>query len=155
MKSIRRRAAFHAEDEYRLKERLGERVFGDPRSHPVWRDVETAVRATSRLVQLAKEAGKRIHVLHVSTAEEMDILAAHKDFVSVEVTPHHLTLEAPECYERLGTLAQIDPPVRDGVHRAAIWKALARGIVDVIGSDHAPHTREEKSHSHIRRRPPA
>jgi len=90
---------------------------------------------------MAEKHGKRVHVLHVSTAEEMDYLATHKDYASVEVTPHHLTLAAPECYERLGTYVQMNPPVRDERHRAAIWHALENGIVDVLGSDHAPHTR--------------
>jgi dihydroorotase len=144
LKVIRRRAAFHSEDEFRLRERQNLRVAGDPRSHPLWRDEETALSCTRRLVRLARETGKRIHVLHVTTAEEMAFLAGHKDLASVEVTPHHLTLEAPDCYERLGALAQMNPPVREARHRAAIWRGLTQGVVDVLGSDHAPHTREEK-----------
>jgi len=143
---ISRRAAFHAEDEARLKERAGLRKHGDPTSHPVWRDPEAALIATQRLVRLAEQHGKRVHVLHVSTAEEMAFLATHKEWASVEVTPHHLTLVAPECYERLGTYAQMNPPVREERHRRAIWAALAEGVVDVLGSDHAPHAREEKEH---------
>jgi dihydroorotase len=142
--AISRRAAFHAEDEARLKSRAGLRRKGDPSSHPVWRDEQAALIATQRLVRLAEKYGKRVHVLHVSTAEEMAFLSGHKDWASVEVTPHHLTLVAPDCYERLGTYAQMNPPVRDERHRRAIWAALADGIVDVLGSDHAPHTREEK-----------
>jgi dihydroorotase len=145
---LSRRAAFHAEDEGRLKARAHLRKAGDPSSHPVWRDEETALRATQLLVQLAEKHGKRVHVLHVSTAEEMAFLSEHKDWASVEVTPHHLTLVAPECYERLGTFAQMNPPVRDDRHRKAIWAALASGVVDVLGSDHAPHTREEKEHAY-------
>jgi dihydroorotase len=145
LQAIRRRASFHCEDEYRLNERKHLRVSGDPRSHPVWRDEVTSLQCTQRLVRLARETGKRVNVLHVTTAQEMEFLADHKDIASVEATPHHLTLEAPECYERLGALAQMNPPVRDGAHRAAIWRALAVGIVDVLGSDHAPHTREEKA----------
>jgi dihydroorotase len=145
---ISRRAAFHAEDEARLKARMGLRRPGDPASHPVWRDEEAALTATRRLVRLADKHGKRVHVLHVSTAEEMAFLAEHKDWASVEVTPHHLTLAAPECYERLGTYVQMNPPVRDARHRAALWEALAAGVVDVLGSDHAPHTREEKDHAY-------
>jgi dihydroorotase len=143
---ISRRAAFHAEDEARLKERAGLRRAGDPASHPVWRDEQAALIATRRLVRLAETHGKRVHVLHVSTAEEMAFLAEHKDWASVEVTPHHLTLAAPECYQRLGALAQMNPPVRDERHREAVWAALRAGVVDVLGSDHAPHTREEKDH---------
>jgi dihydroorotase len=145
---IRRRAAFHAEDEYRLKERMNLRVEGDPRSHPVWRDPEAAMIATRRLVAIAREFAKRIHVLHISTAQEMTYLAEHKDVASVECTPHHLTLVAPDCYERLGAYAQMNPPVRDAAHRDGIWWGLDQGVVDVLGSDHAPHTREEKEHKY-------
>jgi dihydroorotase len=143
---IFRRAAFHAEDEARLRERSGLKRPGDPASHPVWRDEQAALIATRRLLRLAEKHGKRVHLLHVSTAEEMAFLAEHKDWASVEVTPHHLTLAAPECYARLGTYAQMNPPVRDARHRAALWEALASGVVDVLGSDHAPHTRAEKDH---------
>jgi dihydroorotase len=145
LKVIRRRASFHAEDEPRLNERKNLRIEGDPRSHPVWRDEIAALKATQRLVSIAHETGARVHVLHISTAQEMEYLAGHKDVASVETTPHHLTLEAPEAYERLGTRAQMNPPVRDAVHRAAIWRGLEQGVVDVLGSDHAPHTRGEKA----------
>ena len=143
--AIRRRAAFHAEDEYRLNERKPLRIEGDPRSHPVWRDEAAALMATERLVKLAHEAGKRIHILHVSTGQEIDFLRDHKDVASCEVTPHHLTMAAPECYERLGTRAQMNPPVRSAEHRERLWYGVAQGIVDVLGSDHAPHTLEEKA----------
>ena len=122
LRVIRRRASFHAEDEYRLRERKDLRREGDPRSHPVWRDEIAALTATQRLVRIARETGKRVHVLHVTTAQEMEFLAGHKDVASVETTPHHLTLEAPDCYERLGTRAQMNPPVRDAAHKAAIWR---------------------------------
>jgi dihydroorotase len=144
-KAIRRRAAFHAEDEYRLNDRKHLRIEGDPRSHPVWRDETAALMATQRLVSLARETGKRIHVLHISTKEEIEFLRDHKDVASCEATPHHLTLVAPECYERLGTRAQMNPPVRDASHRAGIWRGIEQGIIDVLGSDHAPHTPEEKA----------
>ena len=145
---ISRRASFHAEDEDRLKARMHLRRKGDPSSHPEWRDPEAALIATKRLVGLAEKHGKRVHVLHVSTAEEMEFLRNRKSYATVEVTPHHLTLQAPECYERLGAYAQMNPPVRDARHRAAIWHALQSGVVDVLGSDHAPHTREEKEHTY-------
>ncbi|WP_296578892.1 dihydroorotase [Xanthobacter sp.] len=145
LKVIRRRAAFHCEDEPRLQERKGLRVPGDASSHPVWRDEIAALTATRRLVNLARETGARVHVLHVTSAEEMDFLADARDVASVEVTPHHLTMAAPDCYERLGTLAQMNPPVREARHRDGLWAAIANGVVDVLGSDHAPHTLEEKS----------
>ena len=148
LQNIRRRASFHAEDESRLNERKHLRVEGDLRSHPVWRDEEAALKATRRLVKIAHETGARVHVLHVSTKDEMEFLAGHKDVASVEVTPHHLTLEAPGAYEKLGSRAQMNPPVRDGVHRAGIWRGLEQGVVDILGSDHAPHTREEKAKSY-------
>jgi len=142
---IRRRAAFHSEDEFRLKARKTEQRAGDASSHPIWRDAEAARLCTERLLRIARKHGKRIHVLHISTADEMPLLAANKDLATVEVTPHHLTLVAPEAYERLGTKAQMNPPVRDEPHRAAIWRALQAGVVDVLGSDHAPHTLAEKA----------
>lgn len=144
LKHGRRRVAVHSEDEMRLNARKDLRVKGDPRSHPVWRDAETAVLATRRLIGLARAAGRRVHVLHVSTGDEMAYLSDEKDIATVETTPNHLTLIAPECYERLGTYAQMNPPVRDASHHAVIWNAVRDGVVDVLGSDHAPHTREEK-----------
>jgi dihydroorotase len=145
LRAISRRAAFHSEDEYRLEERKGLRVPGDPSSHPVWRDPEAALLSTRRLVALARKTGKRVHILHISTAEEMVFLAAHKDLASVEVTPHHLTLDET-AYARLGTYAQMNPPVRDKAHRDGIWAGVRNGVADILGSDHAPHTREEKDH---------
>ena len=145
MRSGKRRMAIHSEDEFRLIERkvLAEKA-GDVHAHPDWRDVESAVRATTRLVKLAREANRRVHVLHISSKDEMDILAKHKDLISVEVTLNHLTLNAPDCYEQLGAFAQMNPPVRDLIHQTGLWAAIQNGIVDVIGSDHAPHTIEEK-----------
>jgi dihydroorotase len=145
---VRRRAAFHSEDEFRLRERLDLRRPGDPSSHPEWRDVETAVRCTRRLIGIARQTGARIHVLHISTADELPLLAAAKDVATCEATPHHLTLVAPDCYERLGAYAQMNPPVRDERHRAGLWEAVRDGTIDVLGSDHAPHTREEKEHAY-------
>lgn len=145
LRAIRRRAAFHSEDEYRLEERRDLAVEGDYSSHPIVRDVETAVSSTRRLIRLARKTGKRIHVLHISTAEEMEILRDAKDVASVEVLPNHLTLAAPECYEKLGGYAQQNPPIREARHRDGIWRALNAGIVDVVATDHAPHTKEEKA----------
>jgi len=147
LRNTRRRTAFHSEDEARLNERKHLRVEGDAASHPVWRDEIAALESTSRLVHIARETGKRIHVLHVSTAEETDFLKDHKDIATLEVTPHHLTLTADD-YVRLGTLIQMNPPVRAARHRDALWLGIGQGVVDVIGSDHAPHTLEEKRQSY-------
>jgi dihydroorotase len=142
----RRRMAVHAEDEDRLRERLKlVRGGAEVAMHPEWRDAETARRATERLLKLARKAGRRVHVLHVTTADEVPLIAGYKDLATMEVTPQHLTLTAPDCYERFGTLAQMNPPIRSAEHREGLWRAIDQGLVDVIGSDHAPHTREEKA----------
>ncbi len=151
LKSGSRRVTVHSEDDMRLTERSALVKDGaDVSMHPEWRDVETAVRCTQRLLALARAHRRRVHVLHVTTAEEMEILAQHKDIATVEVLPQHLTLAAPDCYQRLGTLAQMNPPIREARHRDALWKAIGDGIVDCIGSDHAPHTREEKARPYPR-----
>ncbi|MBK8837592.1 MAG: dihydroorotase [Hyphomonadaceae bacterium] len=145
LNAISRRAAFHSEDEYRLADRRKLAVQGDWTSHPVVRDAEAAISSTRRLIRLARKTGKRIHVLHVTTGEEMEMLAANKDIATCEVTPQHLTLVGPEDYVRLKGYAQMNPPIRDAHHRDALWKAVNEGVPDVLGSDHAPHTIEEKS----------
>ncbi len=142
--SGRRRIAVHSEDETRMRERKAIADRGDVHDHPNWRDATTAVTATNRLLKLARAAGRRIHVLHVTTAEEIDILGANKDIATFEVTPQHLTIAAPDCYDHLGTLAQMNPPIRADEHRQALWAGIRAGIVDVLGSDHAPHTIAEK-----------
>lgn len=143
--SGRRRVAIHAEDEARMQARMGERVEGDPSSHPVWRDDESAILATRRILKLAREARRRIHVLHVTTPAELELLGRNKDIASCEVTPQHLTLAAEDAYPRLGSHAQMNPPIRSAAHRDGLWHWLDQGVPDVIGSDHAPHTLEEKA----------
>lgn len=146
LNNTKRRVIFHCEDEYRLRER--KKSFAnstDPKDHPHWRDDESALLATQRILNLAKKTNHPIHVLHVTTWQEMELLAKHKSFASVEVLPQHLTLSAPECYERWGAFAQQNPPIRGKIHQDALWKAISEDVVDVIGSDHAPHTFEEKS----------
>ncbi|MCF4165972.1 dihydroorotase [Zavarzinia compransoris] len=141
----RRRIAIHAEDEYRLKERRPIADSGDVADHCNWRDPVSAMMATRRAVAIARRHGRRIHILHVTTKEEMEFLGTHKDLVTVETTPQHLTLSAPDAYRRLGTHAQMNPPIREEHHRLGLWEAVRAGIVDVIGSDHAPHTAAEKA----------
>ncbi|MDZ4361808.1 dihydroorotase, partial [Brevundimonas sp.] len=146
LSNVRRRATFHSEDEYRLVERRGLARTGDWTSHPEVRDAESAIRSTRRLVGLAQETGARIHVLHVTTKDEMEFLRFHKDVATVEITPQHLTLAAPEAYERLGAYAQMNPPIRSQEHVDALWLwGMQQGVADVLGSDHAPHTKEEKA----------
>ena len=144
LRNTRRRAAFHSEDEFRLRERQNLRVDNDPSSHPVWRDEIAALQCTERLVRIAREVRARIHVLHISTAEEIAFLEHHKDVATCEATPHHLTMTSDD-YARLGTLLQMNPPVRSARHRDGIWHGIGQGVVDVLGSDHAPHTLAEKA----------
>ncbi len=144
LRSGQRRVAIHAEDEARLIERMGERVEGDPASHPVWRDDETALRATQRVLHLARKTGRRVHILHITTPAELELIAQHRDIATCELTPQHLTLAAEEAYPRLGTFAQMNPPIRSSAHRDGLWHWVTQGMPDVIGSDHAPHTLANK-----------
>lgn len=147
MRTTKKPIAFHCEDEDLL--RAGESLIqGDKvpvSQHEKWRSAEVAFSATKKVLELAEKTNRKVHILHVTTAEEMQFLAKKKHLATVEVTPQHLTLFAPDCYDRLGTLAQMNPPIRDKHHQDALWKALQSGVVDVIGSDHAPHTLTEKS----------
>jgi dihydroorotase len=147
LRSIRRRAAVHAEDQDLLQ--AGKALLSGPNPsptlHPFARSPEAALTATKRLITAAERIGRRVHVLHVTTLQEVAFLAEHRHFATFEITPQHLTLRAPDCYDELGTLAQMNPPIRDASHQEALWRAVRSGLVDVIGSDHAPHTLEEKA----------
>ena len=145
LRSGQRRVAIHAEDEARLLERMGERVEGDPASHPVWRDDETALRATQRILHLARKTGRRVHILHITPPAELELISQHRDIATCELTPQHLTLAAEDAYPRLGTFAQMNPPIRSAAHRDGLWHWVTQGMPDVIGSDHAPHTLANKS----------
>jgi dihydroorotase len=147
LRSGRRRVAVHAEDELRLRERAEalDLARGGVAMHPEWRDVETAVRATRRLLDAAERCRRRVHVLHLTTAEEVALVEAHRDLATAETTPQHLTLTAPACYTELGTRVQMNPPIREDRHRQALWRGVVGGVIDNIASDHAPHTREEKA----------
>jgi dihydroorotase len=148
LRSGSRRVAVHSEDEDRLRARYDALAPGTPvTEHPHVRDVQTAVIATTRLLNLAEKTGRKVHVLHLSTAEEVALLRERDlgELVTAEVTPNHLFLEAPDCYERFGARAQMNPPVRDRRHQEALRQGLVDGVIDCIGSDHAPHTLEEKA----------
>jgi dihydroorotase len=145
LRSGKRRVAIHAEDEFRLRDRAYiAKESGNPVVHPLWRDEDSSLIATKRIVELSKKTYRPIHLLHVSTYQEMEFLKKHKDLVTVECLPQFLTLHAPECYERLGTLAQMNPPIRSKEHQAGLWKALHDGTIDILATDHAPHTLQEK-----------
>ncbi len=148
LRSGERRVTFHSEDDYRLKDRYAEVQPGTHvREHPHIRDVECAVRSTARLLDLAEKTGRKIHILHVSSADEIHMVRERDlgDLVTIELTPNHLFLTAPDCYEVHGTLAQMNPPVRDRAHQEVLREAAADGTAACIGSDHAPHTAEEKA----------
>lgn len=145
MRSGHRRVAFHSEDEYRLQERKSQFHTGQPyEMHSVWRDVECAFLGTRRIMSIARRTGRPAHILHVSTAEELEYLAGFRDVSTVEVLVNHLSQVAPDCYEELGGLAVMNPPLRDAYHYDASWKAIRDGRVDVVSSDHAPHPLEAK-----------
>lgn len=147
LSQTKRRAAFHSEDEPRLIERKHLRENNKPHTHPIWRDEIAAINCTKRLVKIAKKYNAAIHILHISTAEEIKFLKHHKDLVTMEATPHHLTFSS-EDYVKLGSLIQMNPPIRDARHRTALWYGLQQGLIDVLGSDHAPHTLEEKAQAY-------
>lgn len=144
LKSRNFRVAVHAEDEPRLIERKKLIKSNDVHFHPVWRDELSALNATKRVIKGANASKKPVHILHITTEEEIEYIRQNKEYISVEVTPQHLTLSAPDCYDELGTFAQMNPPIRESRHQKGLWKGIKDGVVDVIGSDHAPHTIEEK-----------
>jgi dihydroorotase len=139
--------AVHAEDESIMNENkitiLGD--SNDVAMHYKWRSEESCLNATKRIVSIAKKYSRNVHILHITTAQEMSFLKANKDIASAEVLANHLTLHAPDCYDMFGTLAQQNPPIREKHHQDALWAAVADGTVDIIASDHAPHTLDEKS----------
>ncbi len=145
LKSRNYRVAVHAEDEPRLLERKKLITSNDVHFHPIWRDELSALNATKRVIKGANISKKPVHILHITTEEEIEYIKQNKEYISVEVTPQHLTLSAPECYDKLGTFAQMNPPIREARHLKGLWKGIKDGVVDVIGSDHAPHTIEEKN----------
>jgi dihydroorotase len=147
LRSGRRRVAIHAEDEARLIERkpLVQTETARVQDHPHWRDVTSAFKATQRILALGEKTKRPLHLLHITSAPEIELLAKNKHITTVEVTPQHLTLFAPDCYDRMGTYAQMNPPIREKNHQDALWWGIQNGVVDVIGSDHAPHTTQEKA----------
>ncbi len=136
--------AVHSEDEeiINLRKKLIEK--GNVHTHPVWRNEECAMSSTRRIVRIAKRLNKKAHILHVTTKEEVDFLSQNKGNITFEITPQHLTIYAPDCYDKLGTFAQMNPPLRDKSHYDRLWYAIRNNYNDTIGSDHAPHLKENK-----------
>ena len=136
--------AVHSEDEEILNRNKKLIKNGDVHSHPVWRSEECAISSTRRIVRIAKKYNKKAHVLHITTKQEIDFLSQHKGNITFEITPQHLTIYAPDCYDKLGTYAQMNPPIRDKSHYDRLWYAVKNNINDTIGSDHAPHLNANK-----------
>ncbi len=136
--------AVHSEDEDILNQRKKFRESGNVLSHPIWRNVESAMSSTRRIVKIAKRLNKKAHILHVSTKDEVDFLSQHKGNITFEITPQHLTIFSPDCYKKLGTYAQMNPPIRDKSHYDRLWYAVKNNYNDTIGSDHAPHLKINK-----------
>ena len=134
----------HSEDENILLSRKKFIKEGDVTSHPVWRNEDCALESTKRVVRLAQKYKKKIHILHVTTKQEIDFFSEKREGVTFEITPQHLTLFAPDCYKKLKTLSQMNPPLRSKDHHDRLWDAVKESLVSTIGSDHAPHTKEEK-----------
>ena len=136
--------AVHSEDEEILNINKKLIKTGDVHSHPIWRSVECAMSSTRRIVRIAEKYNKKAHVLHITTKEEIDFLSQHKGNITFEITPQHLTIYAPDCYNKLGTYAQMNPPIRDKSHYDRLWYAVKNNLNDTIGSDHAPHLKINK-----------
>ncbi len=136
--------AVHSEDEEILN--INKKLIknGDVHSHPIWRSEECAISSTRRIVRIAERYKKKAHVLHITTKQEIDFLSQHKGNISFEITPQHLTIYAPDCYDKLGTYAQMNPPLREKSHYDRLWYAVKNNLNDTIGSDHAPHLKENK-----------
>ena len=150
LKTVSKKIAIHSEDEARLKERkqLALSKPGQVRLHPVWRDPECALISTKKIVALAQKHKRQVHILHLTTEEEVDFLSKQGAFATAEATPQHLTLCAPECYDQLGTLAQMNPPIREKRHQDALWRGIHSNVIVMLGSDHAPHTLKEKQQAY-------
>ena len=134
----------HSEEEEILNMRKKLIKKGDVKTHPIWRNEVSAIASTRKIVKIAERFKKRSHILHVTTRDEVDFLSQHKGNISFEITPQHLTLSSPECYEKLGTYAQMNPPIREKIHQDRLWYAVKNDFVDIIGSDHAPHLKANK-----------
>ena len=152
LKTTKRRIAIHSEDEARLEQR--KKIISSKKGveqHPVWRDSISALLSTKKIVYLAKKYNHPVHILHITTREELELIRKekkslkNKQLISLECTPQHLFLHSPSCYKKYGTISQMNPPIREKKHQEKIWKSINDGTISVIGSDHAPHTLEEKN----------
>lgn len=142
----KRLIAVHAEDQARIEQRRQEFAGSiDPAIHSQIQDNEAALLATKLALKLSQKYQRRLHILHLSTGEEAELLRQEKpSWVTAEVTPQHLLLNT-SAYQQIGTLAQMNPPLRSPQDNQILWQALLDGVIDFIATDHAPHTLEEKA----------
>jgi dihydroorotase len=138
--------AVHAEDQARINQRRQQFAgMSDPAVHSQIQDNQAALNATKLALELSDKYQRRLHILHLSTAEEVELLRQHKpSWVTAEVTPQHLVLNT-DAYAKIGTLAQMNPPLRSHHDNEVLWQGLLEGVIDFIATDHAPHTLEEKA----------
>ena len=115
--------------------------------HQFVRPADAALKATTLAVELSIKYQRRLHILHMTTLDEVRYLEIQKSKapISAEVCPQHFLLSAPHVYQKLGAYAQMNPPIRDKQHGEALWEGLVNGVIDCIATDHAPHTHEEKA----------
>jgi dihydroorotase len=141
--------AVHAEDQARINQRRTEFAgISDPAIHSTIQDEQAALLATKLALKLSKKYQRRLHILHLSTGIEAELLRQDKpSWVTAEVTPQHLLLNI-SAYEKIGTLAQMNPPLRSPENNDILWQALLDGVIDFIATDHAPHTLEEKAQTY-------
>ncbi|WP_438961508.1 dihydroorotase [Nonlabens sp.] len=155
--NVKLRIALHCEDEATIKANLqtaidtyGEDIPMD--QHPVIRSEEACYLSSSKAVKLAKETGGRIHVFHLSTGKETSLFDNKKPIIEKQITAevciHHLWF-SDEDYATKGSLIKWNPAVKTAKDREEIWKALLDDRIDVIATDHAPHTASEKSNSYL------
>ena len=150
--------AVHCEDEQTIRNNTNKYIkqFGDNipiKMHPVIRSEESCYLSSSRAIELAKKTGARLHVFHLSTAKEMSLFSNNQSLmdkkITAEVCIHHLWF-SDEDYESKGTLIKWNPAVKKSSDRQALWDALLNDKIDVIATDHAPHTLDEKSNSYLK-----
>lgn len=138
----------HCEDEATVRANAA-RIGATPTlaDHSRIRDHAAARIATARAIDLAHRHNHRFHVLHVSTADEIPLLMDHRGLITAEVCPHHLFFQVDD-YEHLGTRVQMNPSIKTAEDNRVLWQALRDGVIQVIATDHAPHTLEEKSQAY-------
>ncbi len=144
LKSVKRRVTVHAEDQLSLDKRVHLRKEADVSSHPHWHNEKSFVEGLRRILAIARGAGRPVHVQHISSVAEMALLAAYKDIATASISPYHLSLSAPDCYDHFYNYVKLDPPIRDEENRVGLWKGLSNGIVDMLASGHLPQFIEQK-----------